>query len=76
MTFPGADDPAYEHELAALEEECRSFLAARESGEFVAQLFVCGRLTVQCAIVYKLSPPARFVDVADLFRREPEEEPA
>lgn len=63
-------DPAYEYELAALEEACREYLAAREAGQYEWSLMLCGNLIAHLASVYKLAPPAGIVDVPAMFRRE------
>lgn len=69
LGFPGADDPAYGHEQAALADICRAFLAAHEAGDFDQMLFITGMLTAQTAALWKLSPPGGILDPATLFAR-------
>lgn len=71
MGFPGADDPAYLHELERLAEECRGFLAAFGTDDFDAAIYHAGRLHLQAISVYKLSPPAGIIDIPSLYKRPP-----
>lgn len=68
--LPGADDPAYEHELAELDRFVVEYQTARAAGDFDVVLFICGKMLAQHAAIYKLSPPAGLLDPADLFARE------
>ncbi len=63
----GENDPAYEHEMGVMENMCREFILARDENDFGRQLLYCGAILGQCAVIYKLSPPAGIMNPKDLF---------
>jgi hypothetical protein len=72
LGFPGADDPAYGHELAKMRDLCRDFIAASDAGDFDVMLFVSGQLGAQQAAIWLLSPPGGILDPITLYEREGE----
>jgi hypothetical protein len=70
LGLPGAVDPAYAHELDVLAARCRDFLRVADDGDFDAALLATGLLVAQCAVIWKLSPPAGVFDLRELFDRD------
>lgn len=66
-TFQGENDPAYEHELEKMENLCKEFILAREEKDFGRQILYVGAILGQCAVIWKLSPPAGIMDPRTLF---------